>query len=1184
MGVPKFGELIRRRYPKCWYEDGKDLVFDPSGRLLGRKVHSLFIDGNSLLHPAMQYTFSYGDFQSGKSENRIKTEEELIKDGADHFMNAIEALCSEFNPERLVLAIDGPAPLAKMIQQRQRRFGAKMDVGDTEVLKKSWTELINKARSRSLDKEESFISLKIEYVQPSATMKYGEVYISPHISAIESGSPQEEVYKYLMNGLIRWATDNKVRWYNILHPETPLGFEYDGSWWYSIASCATAYAWKEIYNQTNLITLFRSNSRPPFDLGTRDNKYIYAGKPSAAIESTVNGVLQYYTKFKIRETSFFVTHASKIAEFCEKISEHVAETYPIYKQALLLTGIGTVLEQDNRSKIEWLMRVRKRLIANLETQEISPQPESSVPDTIDYPEYENGITDVEGINHGSSFDSNSLTPGTSVMKQIDNRIRERIRGDVIKVNGRTIRVYYSSHEEPGEGEHKIMNMIDYEDEISSDQISLVYGLDADLFMLTLVRKSGLALIRENVFRKEKFKGMIGRIDRGYSTCHVVNIDALKSLMEVHPLDFVFLCFMFGNDFLRNVPSLVFDNKLEIATDESPLLFDYVIDTYSEVKNNIGANSIYPIFVNNNKSPIKVQWSNFYIFLKKLSEMEKEIFGGMIRRMRKEEEDELKMETVNKDYVPVRLRYSILRKCINKRQEVYGPVIDQRARYVDDKDAFDFEKFKKEWSEHLTFNIPGLETDGVNYSLIKSKTNVMKNISKTYFEGMEWAMMYYTNMHEDQRKNSILNMTWYYPYFQAPLLSQLTEHLFGFLQEDGRRLLSEIRSPGENVERTLKGLFYYMDGMTITPTIKMNSSKLERDIMDILPQDYFVKYPRLTESVKEQISGYMSRTSILEGSTHHRYIGKNLMEKPNYRYMGFITFSSGWGTPKRINRRTLLSAPYSTDYKTQLLAVLPPQSSKYFPDGWSPSDPRISWMYPRVVPVDFNFRPRTHYAILMLPPPNTVLINELVKSRSLSLAVDNIRVGLFPRYQSKPMITPGVVKSGYHYETMLDALENVLDIKTPRSLGKGIDLSFSGGIGALILSKLCTQVYCYENESMREELEAIEYNTSNEFNITVLRDNNRLDNILEESIIDIFLVDDYNVEKNIEYITEKNLKSRSKLFVVKTDKTLPDIKLKYHEVVMKKHMLTEKDILYIIRLNKSTTRENQTYQGYDQYNQ
>lgn len=1124
----------------------------------------------------MQYTFSYGDFQGGDAGTRSKTEDELIRDGADHFMNAIEALCSEFNPERLVLAIDGPAPLAKMIQQRQRRFGAKMDVGDNDVLKKSWTELINKARSRSLDKEESFVSLKIEYVQPSATMKYGEVYISPHISAIESGSPQEEVYKSLMNGLIRWATDNKVRWYNVLHPETPLGFEYDGSWWYSIASCATAYAWKEIYNQTNLITLFRSNARPPFDLGSRDNKYIYAGKPSAAIEGTVNGVLQYYTKFKARETSFFVTHASKIAEFCEKISEHVAETYPVYKQALLLTGIGTVLEQENRSKIEWLMRVRKRLIAKLETQELAPQQDVPIQESVDYPDYEYGVTDVEGINHGSSFDSNSLTPGTSVMNQIDNRIRERIRNNVLRVNGRNIKVYYSSHEEPGEGEHKIMNMIDYEGEISPDHISLVYGLDADLFMLTMVRKSGLALIRENVFRKDKFKGKIGRLEPGYSTCHVVDIGALKSLMEVHPLDFVFLCFMFGNDFLRNVPSLVFDTRLQIAMEDEPLLFDYVIDVYSGVRSSLGANSFNPIFVNNFKAPLKVQWSNFYTYLKELSKIEKQILGGMIRRMRKEEEEELKMEVVNKDYVPVRLRYSILRKCINRRQEVYGPVIDQRARYVDDGNAFDYEKFKEEWAKHLTFNIPGYETDGVNYSLVKSKTSVMKNIAKTYFEGMEWAMMYYTNMHEDQRRMSILNMSWFYPYFQAPLLSQLTDQLFNFLQEDGKQVLSEISSPAGNAERTLRGLFYYMDGMEITPEIKLSSSKLERDIMDVLPQDYFIKYPKLTDSVKEQISEYMTRTKLPRGSDPHQYVAKNVVEKPNYRYTGYNTFSSGWGRPRKFNYKTVLSAPSTTNYKSQLLAVLPPQSSKFFPDGWSPSDSRISWMYPRVVPVDFNFRPRTHYAILMLPPPNIDVINELVRVKSLELEVDNIRQGLFPSSVKKPMITEGVVKSGLHYESITEILRGELDITRGKYVA-GLDVSFSGGLGALILSDFSYSVVCYE--SMREEMEAVVHNITGFDNIRMVRRVSEVDQLID---FEIFMIDDVDLVQNINELNRKNRNIDSKVFIVKTARTLPRIQVEDYETKVTSHMLEGGDKLYIIRLEKVYRRErsrDREYEGY-----
>ena len=92
MGVPRFGELIRRRYGKCWFQEGKaNVLTNKPGQLdlsvegvsKRRDVDTLFVDGNGLLHPAMQFTFGYGSFEDSKrqEENQSKTEEQLLVEG-----------------------------------------------------------------------------------------------------------------------------------------------------------------------------------------------------------------------------------------------------------------------------------------------------------------------------------------------------------------------------------------------------------------------------------------------------------------------------------------------------------------------------------------------------------------------------------------------------------------------------------------------------------------------------------------------------------------------------------------------------------------------------------------------------------------------------------------------------------------------------------------------------------------------------------------------------------------------------------------------------------------------------------------------------------------------------------------------------------------------------------------------
>lgn len=90
-----------------------------------RKVGYLYLDANGLLHGAAQQVYNYG---GGKSllniYGRLNDSEKLQKTFELFFQN-IFAVTQIIVPTKvLYIAIDGPAPLAKQAQQRQRRFVA----------------------------------------------------------------------------------------------------------------------------------------------------------------------------------------------------------------------------------------------------------------------------------------------------------------------------------------------------------------------------------------------------------------------------------------------------------------------------------------------------------------------------------------------------------------------------------------------------------------------------------------------------------------------------------------------------------------------------------------------------------------------------------------------------------------------------------------------------------------------------------------------------------------------------------------------------------------------------------------------------------------------------------------------------------------------------------------------------
>lgn len=104
-------------------------------------VSSLFIDVNGMFYPAVAEVFGYSDrFKKMNPKEKEKeleklynklvklTEDEKVFLIAEQFCKDLVELLQKFNPsEYLILAVDGVAPMAKITQQRKRRYGRILD-------------------------------------------------------------------------------------------------------------------------------------------------------------------------------------------------------------------------------------------------------------------------------------------------------------------------------------------------------------------------------------------------------------------------------------------------------------------------------------------------------------------------------------------------------------------------------------------------------------------------------------------------------------------------------------------------------------------------------------------------------------------------------------------------------------------------------------------------------------------------------------------------------------------------------------------------------------------------------------------------------------------------------------------------------------------------------------------------
>lgn len=154
-----------------------------------------------------------------------------------------------------------------------------------------------------------------------------------------------------------------------------------------------------------------------------------------------------------------------------------------------------------------------------------------------------------------SWDKNSITPGTLFMSKLDTALKD--------LCNRHNNWCVSGYNDPGEGEHKVMNYIrEYE---SNDNTFIVYGLDADLILLSMLQyKQNLFLMREEM----EFNSVV--LDHNDKTQFLyLSINSLKSTIFGNPKeeyiqDYIMMMSLLGNDFLPHSLSLTIkDNGYNI---------------------------------------------------------------------------------------------------------------------------------------------------------------------------------------------------------------------------------------------------------------------------------------------------------------------------------------------------------------------------------------------------------------------------------------------------------------------------------------------------------------------------------------------------------------------------------------------------------------------------------------------
>jgi len=139
----------------------------------------------------------------------------------------------------------------------------------------------------------------------------------------------------------------------------------------------------------------------------------------------------------------------------------------------------------------------------------------------------------------SSWDSNAITPGTRFMAKLGKELEALCSSK----KGWSV----SGVDQEGEGEHKIMKWLRERDEKGG---VVIYGLDADLILLSML--TGEMIERDIVLLREKqeFGGTVSQGEQEYSFMDIqefkIRLD-IKGIVEV--TNYVALMSLMGNDFL-----------------------------------------------------------------------------------------------------------------------------------------------------------------------------------------------------------------------------------------------------------------------------------------------------------------------------------------------------------------------------------------------------------------------------------------------------------------------------------------------------------------------------------------------------------------------------------------------------------------------------------------------------------
>ena len=431
---------------------------------------------------------------------------------------------------------------------------------------------------------------------------------------------------------------------------------------------------------------------------------------------------------------------SIIKYVCDKIALHIKTLKPSNNVLIAFDGVAPIAkmnQQRNRRYLSW---------------------------------YQNKIIrEKQHLSGEKAWDTSAITPGTLFMSKLAIAINSTFARpsdfDITKF-------IISCSDEVGEGEHKIFEYIRNNKEYHLESVTVIYGLDADLIMLSLnhlhickyvylyretpefiqcldktlsadkkylldISEFGKNIIDEFSSIEETGRSQSKDECNGLDNLNDLSIGLTRKNQNNKIHDYIFIFFLMGNDFLPHFPSL------NIRTTG----IDTLLKAY-KLK-----------FVDANKTIVEdgeIVWSRVHEYIDYLKETE---LGN------------IKHEYIIRDKLTKKLKADSL---IIVENEIENKLNNSPMLYRDT------ERFIDPWNcgwEHRYYN-----------KLLHASLPEVEKISKNYLEGLEWTFKYYSI--------GCINWRWVYNYAYPPLLTDLVKSI---PQTNG----ATINIPKEIINKTVK---------------------------------------------------------------------------------------------------------------------------------------------------------------------------------------------------------------------------------------------------------------------------------------------------------------------------------------------------------------------------------------------